>query len=161
MLTTFPWARVHVLWDIHQRRLHGHGFKPIENLYWLAGDYTGNSGFQCSSRPFSRWAFKHKSYPGLTYLTRTVSQKQNRRSQEARLVHLEFPRAIGFEGLGLRFCFGWWCHLGAKLCGLNGYFHHGVICAKISGHITLDRMKRESKLILVLPPVCFLTVDTM
>ena len=32
-----PW----LLWGVHQRRLLGHGLKPIESLYWPAGDYTG------------------------------------------------------------------------------------------------------------------------
>ena len=36
-LTSYPSG---LLWDICQRRLLRHGFKPIESLHWPASDYT-------------------------------------------------------------------------------------------------------------------------
>jgi hypothetical protein len=52
-------------------------------------------------------------------LIRTVSQKQNDRSQKARVIHFEIPRTMDFDGLGRCFCFGRWCCLFAEFYGLN------------------------------------------
>lgn len=30
-----------MLWGIHQKRLHGYSFKPIQKLYYLAGNHNG------------------------------------------------------------------------------------------------------------------------
>lgn len=55
---TKRWTVEMALWvkalrDIHQRRLFGHGVKPIGSLYSPARDDTECSGSQCSSEPSS------------------------------------------------------------------------------------------------------------
>ena len=85
-----------LMWGIHQRKLLWHAFKLIiESPYLSDSDYTWCSGSQCSTKPFLGWVFKHKIIfcIDILQLTRTVSQKQNYRSQKARLVQLEtFPQ---------------------------------------------------------------------
>lgn len=60
------------------------------------------------------------------HLTKTISQKQNYKAKQTRLVYLEiFPELRTLMELGLCFEFGRWCCL-CWIFGSEWYFYHGV-----------------------------------
>ena len=81
---------------------------------------------------FSGWAFKNKNY---VQWIRTVSLKQNYRIPQNKISTFpDFPRTMGFDGLGPWFCFSRWCCLHVEFYGLNGIFIMESVVIRSGAH---------------------------
>lgn len=128
--------RILVFQSIHQRILLKHGFKKV-----FISQQVTTLGFWDisidSSEPFS---LNTKPHPGLTHFSKQEQLAKNKTVESKSKVSIfrDFPRTMDFDGLGLCSSFGRCCCLCAGFQGLNGYFHHGVSCAKVWGPVTLE-----------------------
>lgn len=118
-----------MLWVVHQRRVHGHGFKTIESLYQLGRDNTGYS-WSCIILNLSQ----SETTSGIV-LVRTVSQSRTTEAKNPKVVHLEMVLEL-WTLMDQIFVFVVYC-LCAELLGSKWVVHNLWVMNPWWGQMTL------------------------